>query len=197
VPPVLLSPSEIDRSITETVVGARTDVATTIAQIVTTTGNTLFLTAVVVVAAIVFTVRRAYAEATLIGVGSLVGYLLMVGLKNLVARPRPPVADRLIDIDTFSFPSGHAMMSMIVYCLLGAALYRTVFWVRAHPTVLLIAPVWSVAIGCTRVYLGVHWTTDVVAGWLIGAAWVALCLWLCRRWAPVAATARPPVRAGR
>ncbi|WP_187588732.1 phosphatase PAP2 family protein [Gordonia sp. OPL2] len=194
---MLLSPSGIDRSITDAVVGARTDIATTIAQVITTTGNALFLTVVVVVAVVAFVARRAYAEAVLIGAGALVGQVLMVGLKNLVARPRPPVADRLIDIDTFSFPSGHAMMSMVVYCLLGATLYRTVSWVRAHPAVLVIAPLWSVAIGCTRVYLGVHWTTDVVAGWLIGGAWVALCLWLCRRWAPVATGAHPAARARR
>lgn len=191
---MLLSPSDFDQSIADAVVDARTDAMTTVAQIVTVTGNTLFLVAVATVAVLVLAVRHAYPEAVLVAAGSAIGYALMVGLKHVVARPRPPVADRLIDIDTFSFPSGHAMMSMIVYCLLGAALYRTVPWVRAHAAVLVLAPLWSVAVGCTRVYLGVHWTTDVIAGWLIGAAWVVLCLWLCRRWAPRATAARPAGR---
>ncbi|GAB88725.1 phosphatase PAP2 family protein [Gordonia rhizosphera] len=183
---MLLTPPGVDQSITDAVIEARTPALSDIARVITTTGNTLALTAVVVVAVIALGVYRAYAAATLVAVGSLTGYLLMIGLKQFFARPRPPVPDRLIDIDTHSFPSGHAMMSTIVFGLLAVVAYRLSAWVRDHPLVLVIAPVWAIAIGLTRVYLGVHWTTDVIAGWLIGAVWVALCARLSARWMPTA-----------
>ncbi|GAA3723366.1 phosphatase PAP2 family protein [Gordonia hankookensis] len=180
---MFLSPNGVDRTITDAVVDLRTEVLTDIALVATATGNTLVLTTVVVVVVLGLVGIRAFPEAILVGAGSFAGYLLMVGLKHLFARPRPPIADRLLDIDTYSFPSGHAMMSTVVFGLLAVAAYRLSAWVRAHPAVLLIAPIWAIAIGCSRVYLGVHWTTDVLAGWLIGAAWVAGCAWLCARWA--------------
>ncbi|MGC4962653.1 phosphatase PAP2 family protein [Gordonia sp. DT218] len=182
---MFLSPNGVDRAITDAVVDARTDVVTDIALVVTATGNTLVLTTVVVVVVLGLVAIRAYPEAVLVGAGSAVGYLAMVGLKHLFGRPRPPTVDRLLDIDTYSFPSGHAMMSTIVFGLLAAAAFRLSAWVRAHRFVLAIAPIWAIAIGCSRVYLGVHWTTDVLAGWLIGAAWVAGCVWLCAHWAPM------------
>ncbi|MFW0785447.1 phosphatase PAP2 family protein [Gordonia sp. CPCC 206044] len=182
---MLLSPSGLDRDITNSVIARRDDVLTAIAHAVTTTGNTLVLTTVVVVAVIGLVVYRAHTEAVLVAAGSAGGFVAMVGLKHLFARPRPPVDDRLLDIDSYSFPSGHAMMSTIVFGLLALAAYRLSIWVREHALVLVIAPVWAIAIGCTRVYLGVHWTTDVLAGWLLGALWVAACVWLCRRWAPI------------
>ncbi|NDZ96284.1 phosphatase PAP2 family protein [Streptomyces sp. SID6673] len=180
---MFLSPNGVDRTITDSVVDLRTEVLTDIALVVTATGNTLVLTTVVVVVVLGLVGVRAVPEAILVGAGSFAGYLLMVGLKHLFARPRPPIADRLLDIDTYSFPSGHAMMSTVVFGLLAVAAYRLSAWVRAHPAVLLIASIWAIAIGCSRVYLGVHWTTDVLAGWLIGAVWVAGCAWLCARWA--------------
>ncbi|WAC54331.1 phosphatase PAP2 family protein [Gordonia sp. SL306] len=180
---MFLSPNGVDRTITDAVVDVRTDLLTDIALVVTATGNTLVLTTVVVVVVLGLVGNHAFPEAILVGAGSFAGYLLMVGLKHLFARPRPPIADRLLDIDTYSFPSGHAMMSTIVFGLLAVAAYRLSAWVRDHPVVLLIAPIWAIAIGGTRVYLGVHWTTDVLAGWLIGAVWVAACAWLCAHWA--------------
>ncbi|MGV9711091.1 phosphatase PAP2 family protein [Gordonia sp. NPDC003424] len=174
----------IDRDITNRVVSARTEWGETLAHAMTVTGNTLALTVAVMAVTVFLMVRRAFPEAAMVGFGALLGYLLMIALKGLFGRSRPPVHDRLLDIDTYSFPSGHAMMSMIVFGLFAVAAYRLSEWVRAHPWILLIAPLWSIAIGCTRVYLGVHWMTDVVAGWLIGALWVAGCALLLARVSP-------------
>ena len=152
-----------------------------VAHVLTVLGNTLTLTiiSVVVVAALVFRGRRS--EAALLGAGALSGVTVMVALKHLVARSRPPVPDRLLDIGSYSFPSGHAMMSMVVFCLLAVVAYRVSAWVREHPAVLLVAPVLSVGIGLTRVYLGVHWPSDVLAGWMFGALWVVACVWVFTR----------------
>lgn len=179
-----LSAVGIDRDITDRVVSARTDLGVTIAQAITITGSTLVLTLAVVAVSVFLVLRRTLPEALLVSLGSLLGLGLMVGLKNLFGRSRPPVQDRLIDIDTYSFPSGHAMMSMIVFGLFAVTAYRLSGWVRGHRWILVLAPLWSFAIGCTRVYLGVHWATDVVAGWLFGAAWVGVCAMLLSRLAP-------------
>ncbi|GAC68311.1 phosphatase PAP2 family protein [Gordonia soli] len=176
-----LTSGDFDRSITDWVVEHRTAPAEAIAHAVTITGNTVVLTAVVVVATIALAIRGHRAEAMLVGAGSLVGYLLMLGTKALFQRDRPPVRDRLIDIDTFSFPSGHAMMSTVVLGLIAVAAYRISTWVHDHPAVLLLAPVWAVLVGISRVVLGVHWTTDVIAGWVIGAVWVVVCAVLVSR----------------
>lgn len=142
-------------------------------KVVTTLGDTVTLTLVAVLATIALLVLRQARSAVLVGAGSLIGYGLMVGLKHLIGRERPPAEARLLDIDTFSMPSGHAMMATIVYGLIAVAGYHSSSWVRAHRLVLVAAPVLAVAIGWSRVYLGVHWMTDVVAGWLLGVVFVA------------------------
>ena len=142
-------------------------------KVVTTLGDTITLTLVAVAVTIALLVLRQTRSAVLVGAGSLIGYGLMVGLKHLIGRERPPAEARLLDIDTFSMPSGHAMMATIIYGLIAVAGYHSSAWVRAHRLVLLVAPVLAVAIGWSRVYLGVHWMTDVVAGWLLGVVFVA------------------------
>ncbi len=88
-----------------------------------------------------------------------------------MARPRPPVAERLISVTGWSFPSGHATQSvafwgMLVVVLCGGRTraVRTVGWV--------VAALVALAVGLSRIYLGVHWISDVTAGWLLGGAWL-------------------------
>lgn len=164
-----------DRDVSEWVADHRVDWLTTVFRVITTVGNTAAMTLIAIVAGVVLW-RRHRALALTVLLGSASGWLLMQALKYGVARPRPPERFRVLAIDTYSFPSGHAMMSAIVLGLVAVAAWRTSAWVRAHREVLAIAPVASALIGASRVYLGVHWTTDVVAGWVFGALWVALAL---------------------
>ncbi|GAA2054033.1 phosphatase PAP2 family protein [Williamsia deligens] len=165
----------VDLDITEWVADHRIAWLTTAFRVITTVGNTAAMTLIAVLATIVLW-RRHRALALTVLLGSASGWLLMQALKYGVGRPRPPERFRVLAIDTYSFPSGHAMMSAIVLGLVAVAAWRTSTWVRAHRAVLLLAPIASLLIGASRVYLGVHWTTDVVAGWAFGAAWVALSL---------------------
>lgn len=171
----------IDDDISGWVVGERSQPWIAIAHTITVLGNTLTLTAICVVAVVGLLIGKHVREAVLLGVGSLAGATVMVALKHLFARSRPPVPDRLLHIESYSFPSGHAMMSMVVYCLLAVVAYRLVGWVRTHRWVLIAAPALATAIGLTRVYLGVHWPSDVVVGWLLGVLWVMLCTWVASR----------------
>lgn len=105
-------------------------------------------------------------------------YVVQEGLKFLVARPRPGLWPPLVPQSGYSFPSGHALAAATFYPLLAWT------WARARPDEARAA--WAVAIllasyiGFGRLYLGVHWPTDVAAGWALGAAQTALAMRLAR-----------------
>ncbi len=102
-------------------------------------------------------------------------------LKHGFGRPRPELVPHLVDVSGLSFPSGHAMLSAIVYLTLGALLARVESRPRIKAYLLAVAIGTTLLVGVSRVYLGVHWPTDVLAGWCAGAAWAMLC-WLVALW---------------
>ncbi|MBK8175032.1 MAG: phosphatase PAP2 family protein [Rhodospirillales bacterium] len=105
------------------------------------------------------------------------GMLLSTVLKKAFDRPRPELVPHAVEVFTLSFPSGHAMLSAATYLTLGALLARVQPQWRIKAYLLVSAVVLTVLIGCSRVYLGVHWPTDVLAGWCAGSAWAIAC-WL-------------------
>lgn len=109
------------------------------------------------------------------------GVVLSQLLKSFFDRPRPDLVPHGSLVYTASFPSGHSLMAAIVYLTLGALLARTLDdWVlKAY--VMLLATFATLMVGVSRIYLGVHWPTDVLAGWVVGAAWALLCA-LVARW---------------
>jgi undecaprenyl-diphosphatase len=116
--------------------------------------------------------RRA-ALYVLLAIGG--GLLVSLALKAGFQRPRPDLIPHGPLVQTASFPSGHSMLSAIVY-LTGGAMLALVHERRAIRLYLIgCAVVATVLVGISRVYLGVHWPTDVLAGWAGGAAWAALC----------------------
>jgi undecaprenyl-diphosphatase len=108
---------------------------------------------------------------------------LSTAVKHLVGRPRPPVVDALSHAGGFAFPSGHATHAAAVYVVLGAVAAAGLQRRGAKTAALIGASVVVAAVGISRLYLGVHWLTDVVAGWLIGSLW-ALLLLVALRTAP-------------
>jgi undecaprenyl-diphosphatase len=97
-------------------------------------------------------------------------------LKAVFARQRPEGADPLLFGNSLSFPSGHAVAA-VVFCGVGAyILMRTIRSWRARVLLAAAALLWSLPMGFSRLYLGVHYCSDVVAGFLVGAAWVAVCV---------------------
>ncbi len=103
------------------------------------------------------------------------GALLALVLKDWFHRPRPQIVPHLTDISTASFPSGHSMISSVVYLTLAALLARATPDWKTKIFFLGVAVVLIGLIGCSRVYLGVHFPTDVLAGWCGGTTWAILC----------------------
>ena len=109
------------------------------------------------------------------------GFLMSQILKRTFDRPRPDLVPHGDYVYTASFPSGHAMMSAVTYLTLGILLARVEPRRRVRAFLLGLAVFLTVIIGISRVYLGVHWPSDVLAGWTAGAAW-ALLWWLLATW---------------
>lgn len=113
------------------------------------------------------------------------GQALSYATKGFFDRPRPDLVSHEAYIHTASFPSGHSMMAAVTYLTLAVMLARAVPRRRLKAYFIGMAALLTVAVGVSRVYLGVHWPSDVLAGWMIGAAWALLFYtvaeWLGRR----------------
>jgi undecaprenyl-diphosphatase len=125
--------------------------------------------------------RKMYGAMWLVLGATLGGLLVSTLLKNAFDRPRPELVPHLSHVYTSSFPSGHSMLSATVYLTLGALLGRFVQQRRLKAYFLLVAILLTFLVGISRVYLGVHYPTDVLAGWAAGLGWATLC-WLAARY---------------
>jgi undecaprenyl-diphosphatase len=148
---------------------------------VTALGGVIVLTIIVVAASGFLVVSRLRRAAVMVLVSVLSGVLLSNALKAGFARARPELVPHDAPVYTASFPSGHAMLSAVVYLTLGALLCRTQSSRAIKAYILTVAVLLTVIVGISRVYLGVHWPTDVIAGWLLGSTW-ALVSWVAMLW---------------
>ena len=112
-----------------------------------------------------------------VGSGTVLSTLLKMGFD----RPRPDLVAHGQIVYTSSFPSGHSMLSAVAYLTLGALLASGQTNLRIRAYLIALAALLTVLVGATRVYLGVHWPTDVLAGWTAGAAWALLCWAIAER----------------
>jgi undecaprenyl-diphosphatase len=122
---------------------------------------------------------------------SFTGMILAGILKRSFERPRPDIVPHLSIVNTTSFPSGHSMLSAVVYLTLGLLLSRTAtdHATRFYPVV--VAIVLTFLVGLSRVYMGVHYPTDVMAGWLAGGVWALLC-WTIAKYLQDRGQVEPP-----
>lgn len=132
---------------------------------------------------------RHLLAAALVFAGTVTGSIAVALVKKLVGRERPALVDHLVEVGSASFPSGHAANSAIIYLTIALVSiqvipHRAARWFLTGAVILLVA-----AIGFSRVYLGVHWPSDVLAGWSFGTLW-ALAWWALGSWLRTRAAAR-------
>lgn len=144
---------------------------------ITAFGSAAGLGLVVLLVAGLFVSVRRFREAALLVAAPLTGVAVSQGLKLLFARERPDSILRAVEVVNASFPSGHAMLSAVTYLTLAALVERFTDSRRVQRYALAAGVLTTLLVGLSRIYLGVHWPSDVLAGWCIGAAW-AIAWWL-------------------
>lgn len=112
---------------------------------------------------------------------TLTGVLLVIGLKSFFLRERPDVVPHLVDVSSQSYPSGHTMMSAVIYLSLASMIAPILPEKKLKIYVISIALFITFLVGVSRLYLGVHFPTDVLSGWAVGLAWAAIC-WMVFRY---------------
>jgi len=173
----------IDRPTVDWLAAHRTPTLTAVEIVITDLGSGTVLVPVVSVAAIVVARRLRSWGPIVLALAALGGIHLLTNLiKVLVARPRPNPPGQVVAAGGYSFPSGHTTGSLVGFCLLAwlACLVTTRIGLRWA--------VWSVAVttaalvGVSRIYLGVHYPTDVIGGWLLASAWLGALAVGARLW---------------
>jgi undecaprenyl-diphosphatase len=146
----------------------------------TSLGSGFVLGLIVALVAGFLAIERMRRTAVFITFASVSGWVLNAGLKELVQRPRPSVVPHLGEVMTLSFPSGHAMISATVYLTLGLLLTRIATRRATKVYCLAVAATLTTIVGVSRMYLGVHYPTDVLGGWIAGLSWAIFC-WMIER----------------
>jgi undecaprenyl-diphosphatase len=151
------------------------------ARDVTSLGSYVILGTIVILVVLYLILSRRHLEALQLAVGVVSGTVLSNLLKIGFNRPRPALDNAPI-VFTSSFPSGHATMSAVVYLTLAAILALHERSGRLRVLYLSVAGLVTIVVGVSRVYLGVHYPTDVVAGWCLGSAWAIVCALVAQWW---------------
>ncbi|WP_308515412.1 phosphatase PAP2 family protein [Sphingomonas flavescens] len=137
-------------------------------------GGTVLTLLTVLVGAYLLAARRP-GTAAFVVVAVAGGAILSTFLKHIFERPRPELVAHLVSVNSASFPSGHAMNSAVTYLTLGTLLAEAEDSRRVRYYLIGTAIFLSILVGVSRIYLGVHWPTDVAAGWCIGSVWALVC----------------------
>ena len=156
-----------------------------VARDITSLGGAAVLVLLTVAALGYLLLVRKWSAAIFVAISIVGGTLISTALKHIFDRPRPDVVPHAVEVTSASFPSGHAMLAMTTFLTLGAVLAEVQPTRSSRVYLISWAVLMALLVGASRVYLGVHWPTDVLAGWCVGSAWALLCgsvaLWLQRR----------------
>jgi undecaprenyl-diphosphatase len=148
---------------------------------VTALGGTGVLAIILLIVVGYLALEGRYDAIVLIVAATAGGGLLSELLKWGFARKRPEIVPHLVNVGSASFPSGHSLLAVVTYLTLGAVLARFVPRRRSRTYCIVVSLLLALLIGLSRVYLGVHYPTDVLAGWSAGLAWALPC-WLVARY---------------
>ncbi len=158
---------------------------------VTAIGSVTMIGITILAAAGFLTVNRNYRRMLVLLISTTSGMGLSVFLKSAFDRPRPDIVPHLTQVYTSSFPSGHSMMSAVVYLTLAVLIAPVLqkFWLRFY--IYALASSVTILVGLSRIYLGVHYPTDVLAGWAAGLVWALAC-WMLDRITKTAVSTNDP-----
>lgn len=149
---------------------------------ITALGGVTVLSLMTLMATAYLLLSRRFSIAIFM-VGSIFGgWVISSTLKILIARPRPDIVPHLVHVSDLSFPSGHAMLSAVTYLTLGALLSQTQNTRATRLFMIGAALFLTLIVGLSRIFLGVHYPTDVLGGWCAGASWAIGCWLFSRRY---------------
>ncbi|XUY29823.1 phosphatase PAP2 family protein [Agrobacterium sp. rho-8.1] len=148
---------------------------------ITSLGGTTALFLITALTIIYLFIVRQRSVGAFVALSVVGGWAVSTVLKIGIARPRPDIVPHLVSVRDLSFPSGHAMVSTVTYLTLGALLSRIQTTRAARIYFIAVAIFLSGIIGFSRIYLGVHYPTDVLGGWCAGASWAMFCWILAQR----------------
>ncbi|WP_329263611.1 phosphatase PAP2 family protein [Streptomyces sp. NBC_01478] len=183
------APLFTDEDVLSWSVAHRPDMAVALARGLTATGTGVIPYALVVLAGLLTgrTARGRLLAAALATACLASGQGLRYGVMELVSRPRPALVDWATHASGRAFPSGHTTTAALTAGLVILAIGARAPHGRA--SLCLAVGCWGALVGLTRVYLGVHWFTDVVGGWLFAVGWLGVCLYAAARWLPAGVVA--------
>ncbi len=159
-----------DTALLEAIHSIHTPLLDSIIAIATDSGGVIGVALITMVATTVFAIKRKYRAVVQLLLGVVGAAAINLVLKSLFTRTRPDLWEQIVHEASYSFPSGHAMASSALALSLVLILWHT----RARWWVVGSAAVYMLFVGLTRLYLGVHYPSDILAGWILSAAWVAL-----------------------
>ncbi len=187
----------VDRPVLTVLAAHRVGWFTAVMRTVTTVGSPVGVTLTVLGGVCLLQLRSRRSSSWVIAAVALGGAALIEAVtKGVVDRARPPVGLRVTEVSAngFSFPSGHATLAPAGYGVLAALVMRQYAHRLVRVAVWTVAVAAAAAVGFSRLYLGVHWMTDVLAGWLLAATWLTLLFTSMRRLGPSPREpASPPV----
>jgi membrane-associated phospholipid phosphatase len=168
--------STADLPIIAWIVDHRSTALTAAAKLVSVAGGTVVMGALALLSVVWLVWRRRWPQAGAVTAAAVGAAVIVSVMKPVLDRARPPQIDQLVVETNASLPSGHALGSTVVLGILtivGFQVVRRLVIKAALATIIIVV---CTAIGLSRLYLGVHWPTDVLTGWLLGAAWLSVCV---------------------
>lgn len=156
-------------------------------------GSTLTIIITVLVASYLL-INRQRRDCIIVAAAVSSGSAASVVLKHVFERPRPTAVPYLVHVNDASFPSGHSMTSAVVYITLGVLLARSTNSWKHKLFYVGTGLILSGLVGLSRVMLGVHYPSDVIAGWAAGASWALIC-WIAAELVPPETTRKPRIGA--
>ncbi len=165
-----------DNLIIQEVIVFRTPFNTEFMKSMTFIGNSIGYMLIIPILTIFFVIRKNWRISLQITLVLLLASGLNVVLKNIIERQRPPEIDHLVFADFYSFPSGHAMSAIAFY---GFIIYLSIILIKKawlKYSIVCLCVVMTFLIGVSRVYLGVHYPSDILAGYFAGLGWLMFCI---------------------